>query len=340
MPFLIAENIQNSAVPEKLLPASTTFCMLKAITNKLFGSGTTDRRLLNARAIICDLDGTLLNRDEMIGAATSQIITALRAAGIQFILATRRHHQAAEPYADLLHLDTPIISLDGAMISLPHQSSPMFTAPFDQEFARDILEEIEQTSEAKFCAVTPGCLFVSDANMALPVQHHHWNINTQTVDSAAAVQQPIIEVIATGGYHSVNAVYSYIEAKMKKGELKVRLYESRSRQQSWILEARPRNANKQTAADQIVASLGIAMKQVIAIGDYYNDVELCRKAGFAVAMQNAVPELKQIADYVTNRPCLDDGIDDFLETLMEVRGLQHRPHGEQTEQPQQRQRSR
>ncbi|MCC7437563.1 MAG: Cof-type HAD-IIB family hydrolase [Armatimonadetes bacterium] len=337
MPFVIAENVQNLAIPNKLRPASTTSCMLKTITNKLFGSGTHDRRLLNARAIVCDLDGTLLNRDEMIGAATSQMIAALRAVGIQFILATRRHHHAAEPYADLLHLDTPVISLDGAMVSLPHQSSPMFTAPFDQEFARDILEEIEQTIEANFCAVTPGCLFVSDADMALPVQHHHWNINTQSVDSAAMVQQPIIEVIATGGYHSVNAVYNYIEAKMNKGELKVRLYQSRSRQQSWLLEARPRNANKQTAADQVAASLGISMKQVIAIGDYYNDVELCRKAGFAVAMQNAVPELKQIADYVTNRSCLDDGIDDFLETLMEARGLQSTPHQQQS---QQRQRSR
>lgn len=308
--------------------------MLKSLTSKLFGNG--DRRLLNARAIICDLDGTLLNRDEMIGATTSTMITALCASGMYFILATRRHYQAAEPYADLLHLDTPIISLDGAMISLPHQPSPNFTAPFDQEFARDILEEIEQTNEAHFCAVTPNCLFVSDANMALPVQHYHWNINIQPITSAAMVQPPIIEIIATGGYHSVNTVYNYIEAKMKKGELKVRLYESRSRQQSWFLEARPSNANKQTAAEQITNSLRISMKQVIAIGDYYNDVELCRKAGFVVAMQNAVPELKALANYITKRSCLDDGIDDFLEILMNARGLQE----PQQEQPKQRQRSR
>jgi len=313
--------------------------MIKTIASKLLGGGNSDRRLLNARAIICDIDGTLLNRDEMIGTETSAMITTLRAAGLGFILATRRHHQAAEPYADLLHLDTPIISLDGAMIALPHQSTPIFTAPFDQEFARDILEEIEQTAEAEFCAVTPHRLLVSDSNMVLPVQHHHWNINTQPVESAAAAaaQPPIIEVIATGGYHSVNAVYNYIEAKMNKGELKVRLYESRSRQQSWLLEARPNNANKQTAAEQITTSLGITMKQVIAIGDYYNDVELCRKAGFAVAMQNAVPELQQLADYVTKRSCLDDGINDFLEMLMAVRGLQQT---QAAEQPQHRQRSR
>ncbi|KXK56405.1 MAG: Cof-type HAD-IIB family hydrolase [Chlorobi bacterium] len=313
--------------------------MLNTIARKLFGTGSSDRRLLNARAIICDLDGTLLNRDEMIGAETSAMISALRAAGIAFILATRRHHQAAEPYADLLHLDTPIISLDGAMISLPHQQSPIFTADFDQEFARDILEEIEQTGDAQFCAVTPNHLFVSDVNMPLPVQHHHWNISTVPVRSAAQVQGAIIEVIATGGYHNVNAIYSYVEAKMKKGELKIRLYESRSRHQSWFLEARPSNASKQIAAEHVAASAGFAMKQAIAIGDYYNDVELCRKAGFAVAMQNAVPELKQLADYVTKRSCLDDGIDDFLNILMAARGLQS-VIGSQPTEPQQRQRSR
>jgi Cof subfamily protein (haloacid dehalogenase superfamily) len=44
---------------------------------------------------------------------------------------------------------------------------------------------------------------------------------------------------------------------------------------------------------------GIPMKQIMAIGDNYNDMEMIRSAGWGVAMGNAVPELKEAAAWIT-----------------------------------------
>ena len=44
---------------------------------------------------------------------------------------------------------------------------------------------------------------------------------------------------------------------------------------------------------------GLTMKDVIAFGDSMNDYELMEAAGTAVAMGNAIPEIKKIADLVT-----------------------------------------
>ena len=44
---------------------------------------------------------------------------------------------------------------------------------------------------------------------------------------------------------------------------------------------------------------GIPMERIMAIGDNLNDVEMIKAAGFGVAMGNAIPLLKEKADWVT-----------------------------------------
>ena len=45
--------------------------------------------------------------------------------------------------------------------------------------------------------------------------------------------------------------------------------------------------------------LDIPLEKIMAIGDNLNDVEMVEAAGFGVAMGNAIPELKEKADWVT-----------------------------------------
>ena len=65
-------------------------------------------------------------------------------------------------------------------------------------------------------------------------------------------------------------------------------------------------ANKGTALQALTEALEIPMKQVMAVGDGLNDRSMLEAAGFAVAMGNAHPAIKAIADYVTD-DCDHDG---------------------------------
>ena len=67
------------------------------------------------------------------------------------------------------------------------------------------------------------------------------------------------------------------------------------------------HAGKANAAKLLAERLGIEPANVLAIGDQRNDVELIRWAGIGVAMGNAVPELKAVADWTT-RSNDDDGV--------------------------------
>ncbi|WIM68452.1 HAD family hydrolase [Corynebacterium breve] len=56
--------------------------------------------------------------------------------------------------------------------------------------------------------------------------------------------------------------------------------------------------NKGVALMELAKVLGIKQEDTAAIGDYLNDFEMLQQAGLAVAMENAHPDLKAIADEV------------------------------------------
>jgi hydroxymethylpyrimidine pyrophosphatase-like HAD family hydrolase len=45
--------------------------------------------------------------------------------------------------------------------------------------------------------------------------------------------------------------------------------------------------------------LGVDRRRTVAVGDYYNDVSMVASAGVGFAVENAVDELKAVADFVT-----------------------------------------
>ncbi len=74
------------------------------------------------------------------------------------------------------------------------------------------------------------------------------------------------------------------------------------------------NVNKGKALEFIAKRLGLNVKEFAAIGDSENDVEMLRVSGFGIAVANAHPKLKEVADLVTSKPD-GDGVVEALEFL-------------------------
>ena len=56
------------------------------------------------------------------------------------------------------------------------------------------------------------------------------------------------------------------------------------------------NATKSRSLKLIAEHFGVRNDEVIAFGDDLNDIDMLSAAGVGVAMENAVPEVKRIAD--------------------------------------------
>ncbi|MGH7245314.1 MAG: HAD family hydrolase, partial [Candidatus Levyibacteriota bacterium] len=74
-------------------------------------------------------------------------------------------------------------------------------------------------------------------------------------------------------------------------------------------------ATKQHGIMEVAKFLGIETKDMIGVGDGYNDFPLLLSCGLKIAMGNAVTDLKAIADYVA--PSVEeDGVADIIEKFV------------------------
>ena len=70
------------------------------------------------------------------------------------------------------------------------------------------------------------------------------------------------------------------------------------RSHKYYMEITDPNATKGAALNFLKDYWGIAKSDVLATGDQDNDYEMLKNAGIKVAMENASPKLKEIADYI------------------------------------------
>ena len=72
------------------------------------------------KAVMLDLDGTLLNNDHRISDTNKKVLKKLENKGIKIFLATGRSYESMRSYHEELNLTTPAICYNGAKIIYPN----------------------------------------------------------------------------------------------------------------------------------------------------------------------------------------------------------------------------
>lgn len=73
--------------------------------------------------------------------------------------------------------------------------------------------------------------------------------------------------------------------------------------------------------ESLLHQLGLSPDQTAYIGDDLMDIPLVRRAGFGVAVANAVDELKHVADWTTTRPGGDGAVGQTIEYILKQTGV-------------------
>ncbi|MBQ2802364.1 MAG: HAD family phosphatase [Lachnospiraceae bacterium] len=87
------------------------------------------------------------------------------------------------------------------------------------------------------------------------------------------------------------------------------------RSEPFFIEIMPKNVDKATSLDRMLKSVGLTREDAICCGDGFNDISMIQYAGTGVAMGNAQPAVKEVADYVTgtnDEDGLVEVIDEFI----------------------------
>ena len=73
---------------------------------------------------------------------------------------------------------------------------------------------------------------------------------------------------------------------------------------------------KDASLAALLSSMGLTRENLMACGDGLNDCSMIQFAGVGVAMANAAPEVKEVADYVTQADNNHDGVAEAVEKFI------------------------
>lgn len=235
----------------------------------------------NISLILSDLDGTLFHDDKSISAYSKQIIAEAQSRGILFGVCTSRAKVNAVKFLDGIKPDILITNGGG----LVHCGADKI---YSCEFTVD---EIRTLIKATFEVCGPDAVLSVDNDHGLycntkeELGDKYWTY-TDFADFNETAMKMCIETLDR---EKIEKVASSI------GIDKIDYLPFSDI--PWYKLSK-KGATKEKAIEVLCEHLKITPSQIAAFGDDFSDIGMLKLCGKGLAMENAIPEVKQIADEV------------------------------------------
>lgn len=271
-------------------------------------------RLKKLKLILFDLDGTLLNEHGMIGDKSKEFVKKLSPLGVQFTFASGRLHSALTEYAKELDIKTPLISLDGALIKSHPEGKVLFESFVPEKYTLKSIQYADKLM-LRIALCHADAIYYTEHNSLIPALVDKFGARFEEVDSYNRYLSKTLEVVfVSESKDYLKHVEKHLNFPYSFG-LTTSYTKSYNSQGMYYLEVRKKGSTKATGLAYLLKRLKIKITETAVMGDWYNDRELFATKAYKVAMTNAVNELKNLSDYVTDKSNNDDGVGDFLEMV-------------------------
>ncbi len=247
------------------------------------------------RLLALDIDGTLLNPEFQISPTDMAALRRVRKEGIEVVVVTGRRHTFALPIVQQLGFDLWVISSNGAITrSLAGETFHRDLLP--SETCRRLCIHMQQfrgNTVLTFDTEGKGAIVLEHMN-ELNVSIQRWlEKNLQYIDFIIPIENSLSS-------DPVQAMFCGPIARMKEAQaalgssgldITVLRTEYPGRDLS-IVDVLNQGCSKGHALERWANYRGIPRKEVMAIGDNYNDIEMLAFAGVPFIMGNASEELR------------------------------------------------
>ncbi|WP_313237524.1 Cof-type HAD-IIB family hydrolase [Sporosarcina ureae] len=244
------------------------------------------------KIVFFDLDGTLMNHDKTILDSTKQSLAALRDKGIYTVICTGRAPLMFKWLLEELSFDS-YISMNGQHVVLDGEI--IYSNPMKPEVIQQLTDYAHKQGH--------GLTYSTFESFVTNVKEH-----PLVQEGTARLKIPYPPVDPEVYSHSdVNQVQIY--STPKETEKYMELFKDYTfiRWDENSVDMLPEGASKAIGIQKMLEHMNIPIENSYAFGDGANDMQMIETVGIGVAMENAIPELKEVADFIT-ASCSDDGI--------------------------------
>lgn len=250
------------------------------------------------KAVFCDFDGTLYREDHTISQVNKDAITKYVNAGGKFVISTGRLFSAISPKLEELGLHGDVIVYQGGGIYDIESKKQIFGKYFDRDMAVKALEYVESLGEDYVPLVYINdichCRYFNEyVNTFVSICNIGYKETVVPLSQYVAESEdlPVKVLVLMQGENCDE----FAKTGMKKFPSLAFM-----RSHTFIVEIITKGINKGAAIEWLCDKYGISVKDTIALGDSENDIAMIKSAGLGVAMANAMPSVKQVADYITD----------------------------------------
>ena len=279
------------------------------------------------KLIASDMDGTLLDSKMSISKDNASAIREAERLGIEFMIATGRAYTEAKPVLDEAGIKCAMISLNGAKV-FDKDGNTLFTAGIEKKTTAEVMDIMDannvyfevSTNKGIFSAHQEKRIENFAAHIASTMPHltykvaiamsaaHLSLLNINYIeDIRTLLDQEDIEILKIIGF-SMDGPKILAPASAQVRQL-LDLVVTSSAQNN--IEINHKNAQKGIAVAHVAKDRGIPAKEVMTIGDNFNDVSMLQWADVSFAMGNAELEVKDHAKYVTSTN-LENGVGEAI----------------------------
>lgn len=243
------------------------------------------------KAIITDLDRTLLRTDKTVSEYTYSVLKQCHERGILLMAATARPERAVLDYRDQIGFEA-MTTLNGARIILPQGVIENGILPSSAE---TILKRVITMPELVLSMETGDGIF---SNVPIP----EWNAavfrDFPALPTNSVIYKPLLS-------SNEKDVCPEVERALT-ADTYMTVAEGR------LIQIMNRAATKWNGIKTMLEAFDVDPNEAVYFGDDNDDIEAIKKCGMGVAVSNAIDEARAAADFVTDSNDRD-GVARFIE---------------------------
>lgn len=259
----------------------------------------------NIKLVVTDMDGTLLDSNHKVSDSFYTLHQELKKNNIQFVAASGRPFYSISKKLSLIKNDIIIAAENGAYVV--DDNEVILSTPIHNDFLPELFEAIEGFKDIHpvFCSRDKAYIKEQSKNLLNVISQYYTEY--EIIKSPNAIIEDIYKIALYHETDSEKYIYPHVQILESKFKAIVSA-------KNWVDLSRI-DSNKGEALKLIQDKYKIKPEETMVFGDYKNDLEMLALAKYSFAMQNAHPDVKKAANYITKTND-ENGVEYILKQLI------------------------
>ncbi|WP_276167499.1 HAD family hydrolase [Zobellia alginiliquefaciens] len=261
--------------------------------------------LSKIKMVVTDMDGTLLNSNHEVSSRFFDLFKKIKQQGIIFVAASGRQYHSIVEKLQPIQNDIIVIAENGGYAM--HNTTELLATPLpnvSKNMVLDVLGSIENIHPV-LCGKHSA--YIKSDSKEFEAKLREYYTDYKIIDDLKDFDGEILKIAI---YHFESSEkYIYPSVAHLEKTLKVKVSG-----ENWV-DISSLNAHKGYALQKVQERFNVTPAETLVFGDYNNDLEMLALADFSFAMENAHPNVKTAANYLT-----DDndnfGVENVLQAML------------------------